>query len=149
MDRNSYSFYSLCSINDGSGNTLAFSAPQFIAINNRFNSKYLAGVFLLFLLMPLLGLVFGYGLLFSINLLHRILKNVDGIGSGDFLLLGGIGSTFWSIIYWSYFIDRLKHHLMFIPIKREKRKRTAIRFWLRFWSNILLHLICSNFNTIK
>ena len=43
-------------------------------------------------LNALLGLVFGYGLLFSINQLYKMLKSQDGIGSGDFLLLSGIGS---------------------------------------------------------
>jgi len=42
----------------------------------------------------ILGLIFGYGLLYSLNLLHRIIRNIDGIGSGDFLLLGAIGATF-------------------------------------------------------
>jgi leader peptidase (prepilin peptidase)/N-methyltransferase len=42
----------------------------------------------------LLGLILGYGILFSINLLYRIIRSQDGIGSGDFLLLGGIGSVF-------------------------------------------------------
>ena len=41
-----------------------------------------------------LGLIFGYGLLFSINLFYRMLKSQEGIGSGDFLLLSGIGSIF-------------------------------------------------------
>ena len=40
----------------------------------------------------LLGLIFGYGLLFSINQLYKMLRSQDGIGSGDFLLLSGIGS---------------------------------------------------------
>ena len=40
----------------------------------------------------LLGLLFGYGLLFSINQLYKMLRSQDGIGSGDFLLLSGIGS---------------------------------------------------------
>ncbi|MDC3381894.1 prepilin peptidase [Gammaproteobacteria bacterium] len=40
----------------------------------------------------LLGLLFGYGLLFSINILYKMLRSQDGIGSGDFLLLSGIGS---------------------------------------------------------
>lgn len=42
----------------------------------------------------ILGLIFGYGILFSINQVYKILKSRDGIGSGDFLLLGGIGSIF-------------------------------------------------------
>jgi len=41
-----------------------------------------------------LGLIFGYGLLSAVNLLHKMIRGVDGIGSGDFLLLGGIGSIF-------------------------------------------------------
>ena len=41
-----------------------------------------------------LGLIFGYGLLFAVNLLHKMIRGVNGIGSGDFLLLGGIGSIF-------------------------------------------------------
>ena len=40
----------------------------------------------------LLGIIFGYGLLFSINMLYKMLRSHDGIGSGDFLLLSGIGS---------------------------------------------------------
>lgn len=42
----------------------------------------------------ILGLIFGYGILFSVNLLHKMIRATDGIGSGDFLLLGGIGSMF-------------------------------------------------------
>ena len=42
----------------------------------------------------ILGLIFGYGLLYCVNLLHRMIRNNDGIGSGDFLLLGAIGSIF-------------------------------------------------------
>ena len=42
----------------------------------------------------LLGLIFGYGILFCINHVHKMMRSIDGIGSGDFLLLGGIGSVF-------------------------------------------------------
>jgi len=42
----------------------------------------------------LLGLIFGYGLLFCINEVYKIIRSRDGIGSGDFLLLGGIGFIF-------------------------------------------------------
>tara|TARA_B100000902_G_scaffold175065_2_gene168793 strand:+ start:801 stop:1547 length:747 start_codon:yes stop_codon:yes gene_type:complete len=42
----------------------------------------------------LLGLIFGYGILFCINYVHKMMRSIDGIGSGDFLLLGGIGSVF-------------------------------------------------------
>ena len=53
--------------------------------------------FVAFFTLPidaLLGLIFGYGILFCINQLHKIIRSTDGIGSGDFLLLGGIGSVF-------------------------------------------------------
>jgi leader peptidase (prepilin peptidase)/N-methyltransferase len=39
-----------------------------------------------------LGLIFGYGILFCINEVYRMIRSKNGIGSGDFLLLGGIGS---------------------------------------------------------
>ena len=42
----------------------------------------------------LLGLIFGYGILFCINHVHKMMRSIDGIGSGDFLLLAGIGSVF-------------------------------------------------------
>ena len=41
-----------------------------------------------------LGLIFGYGILFCINEVYRMIRSKNGIGSGDFLLLGGIGSIF-------------------------------------------------------
>ena len=41
-----------------------------------------------------LGLILGYGLLFCINEVYKMIRSRDGIGSGDFLLLGGIGSIF-------------------------------------------------------
>ncbi|MDA8781378.1 prepilin peptidase [Gammaproteobacteria bacterium] len=41
-----------------------------------------------------LGLIFGYGILFCINEVYKMIGSKDGIGSGDFLLLGGIGSIF-------------------------------------------------------
>ena len=42
----------------------------------------------------LLGLVFGYGILFCINEVYKMIRSRNGIGSGDFLLLGGVGSIF-------------------------------------------------------
>ena len=41
-----------------------------------------------------LGLIFGYGILFCINEVYKMIRSKDGIGSGDFLLLSGIGSIF-------------------------------------------------------
>lgn len=42
----------------------------------------------------ILGFIFGYGLLFSINFLYKAVQKREGIGSGDFLLLSAIGATF-------------------------------------------------------
>ena len=42
----------------------------------------------------LLGLVFGYGILFCINEVYKMIRSRNGIGSGDFLLLGSVGSIF-------------------------------------------------------
>ena len=42
--------------------------------------------------LSLIGFIFGYFFLWSINLIYKLLKKEDGIGGGDFILLGGIGS---------------------------------------------------------
>ena len=42
----------------------------------------------------LLGLLAGFGSLWFINALFKIIKSKDGIGGGDFILLGGLGSIF-------------------------------------------------------
>ena len=42
--------------------------------------------------LSLYGFIFGYSVLWLINFCFKILKKQDGIGGGDFLLLGGIGS---------------------------------------------------------
>ncbi len=38
------------------------------------------------------GLFFGYSSLWLINLIFKVIKKKDGIGGGDFILFGGIGS---------------------------------------------------------
>ena len=42
--------------------------------------------------LSLYGFIFGYSILWLINFCFKFLKKQDGIGGGDFLLLGGIGS---------------------------------------------------------
>ena len=42
--------------------------------------------------LSLYGFIFGYSILWLINICFKFLKKQDGIGGGDFLLLGGIGS---------------------------------------------------------
>jgi leader peptidase (prepilin peptidase)/N-methyltransferase len=41
----------------------------------------------------LLGFVLGYLSLWLINTMYKIFKKKDGIGGGDFILFGGIGSS--------------------------------------------------------
>jgi leader peptidase (prepilin peptidase)/N-methyltransferase len=42
--------------------------------------------------LSLYGFIVGYSVLWLINFCFKLLKKQDGIGGGDFLLLGGIGS---------------------------------------------------------
>ena len=42
--------------------------------------------------LSLYGFICGYSILWFINSIFRLVRNVDGIGGGDFLLLGGMGS---------------------------------------------------------
>jgi general secretion pathway protein O len=42
----------------------------------------------------MLGFIFGYGILFCINLLHKMIRKINGIGSGDFMLMGSLGALF-------------------------------------------------------
>ena len=44
----------------------------------------------------LFGLTLGYGSLWLINYIYKKIKGIDGIGSGDYLLLGAVGSIFGS-----------------------------------------------------
>ena len=64
-----------------------------------FNAKYqlfIDETFLILGVKPILftlyGLVFGYSSLWLINLMFKVIKKKDGIGGGDFILFGGIGS---------------------------------------------------------
>ena len=44
----------------------------------------------------LLGLTLGYSSFWLINYIYKKIKGIDGIGSGDYLLLGAVGSIFGS-----------------------------------------------------
>ena len=64
-----------------------------------FNAKYqlfIDETFLIFGVKPILftlyGLVLGYSSLWLINLMFKVINKKDGIGGGDFILFGGIGS---------------------------------------------------------
>ena len=49
--------------------------------------------------LSLIGFIFGYFFLWSINLIYKLLKKEDGIGGGDFILLRWDWINCWSIIY--------------------------------------------------
>ena len=42
--------------------------------------------------LSIYGFIVGYFILWFINIIYKFFKKRDGIGGGDFLLLGGIGS---------------------------------------------------------
>jgi prepilin signal peptidase PulO-like enzyme (type II secretory pathway) len=46
------------------------------------------------LFFSILGFIIGYSFLYLINFLYKIYKGIDGIGGGDFILFGGIGTVF-------------------------------------------------------
>jgi len=48
--------------------------------------------FYLNILISIYGFIGGYFILWFINICYKFFKKKDGIGGGDFLLLGGIGS---------------------------------------------------------
>jgi len=43
--------------------------------------------------LSLIGFLLGYFFLWSINFIYKLFRERDGIGGGDFILLGGIGSV--------------------------------------------------------
>ena len=70
-----------------------------VLIGITFNAKYqlfIDETFLILSIKPiffsLYGLFFGYSSLWLINFMFKVIKKKDGIGGGDFILFGGIGS---------------------------------------------------------
>ena len=70
-----------------------------VLIGITFNAKYqlfIDETFLILNIKPiffsLYGLFFGYSSLWLINFMFKVIKKKDGIGGGDFILFGGIGS---------------------------------------------------------
>ena len=75
-------------------NTMLLSQPLSILL---IVAGLILNIYFEFFTVPIdafLGLIFGYGMLFVINHVYKMIKSTDGIGSGDFMLLGGIGSIF-------------------------------------------------------
>jgi len=92
-------------------------------------------IFLNFFVVPIdaiLGLMFGYGLLFTINLLHKIIRDGDGIGSGDFLFLGGIGSIFGASSIGPILLMGSSITLCLYVLKAKKEKELPLGFGLGF-----------------
>ena len=89
--------------------------------------------YLAFFTLPidaLLGLIFGYGILFCINQLHKIIRSTDGIGSGDFLLLGGIGSVFGASSIGPILLMGSSITLGLYFLKKKKEKQLPLGFGL-------------------
>ena len=89
--------------------------------------------FVTFFTLPidaLLGLIFGYGILFCINQLHKIIRSTDGIGSGDFLLLGGIGSVFGASSIGPILLMGSSITLILYFLKKKKEKQLPLGFGL-------------------
>ena len=70
-----------------------------VLIGVTFNAKFqlfLDETFVIFGITPisfsLYGFFFGYSSLWFINFIYKFIKKKDGIGGGDFILFGGIGS---------------------------------------------------------
>ena len=87
--------------------------------------------FVAFFTLPidaLLGLIFGYGILFCINQLHKIIRSTDGIGSGDFLLLGGIGSVFGASSIGPILLMGSSITLGLYFLKKKKEKQLPLGF---------------------
>ena len=78
----------------------------------------------------LLGLIFGYGILFRINQLHKIIRSTDGIGSGDFLLLGGIGSLFGASAIGPILLMGSSITLSLYFLKKKSEKQLPLGFGL-------------------
>lgn len=67
-------------------------------IGNSFFNIFVSDVYLLFDISPFLfslyGFVIGYVSLWLVNFIFRLFYKKDGIGGGDFILFGGLGSLF-------------------------------------------------------
>ena len=105
--------------------------------------------FVAFFTLPidaLLGLIFGYGILFCINQLHKIIRSTDGIGSGDFLLLGGIGSVFGASSIGPILLMGSSITLGLYFLKKKKEKQLPLGFGIGIGATFycLMFLFLSN-----
>ena len=82
------------SIIDRHANHAFISAPQPVILVVSGLTLNISTSFFTIPLDSMLGLVFGYGILFCINEVYKMIRSRDGIGSGDFLLLGGMWDLF-------------------------------------------------------
>ncbi len=93
----------------------------------------------------LLGFIFGYGILLSINLLHKMIKGIDGIGSDDFLLLAGIGATFGASAIGPILLVGASITFILYTTKKDKNKDLSLGFGLAL-SGILYCLLSISIN---
>ena len=78
----------------------------------------------------LLGLIFGYGLLFCINEVYKLIRSRDGIGSGDFLLLAGIGAIFGASAIGPILLVGSSITLLLYAVNKEKERELPLGFGL-------------------
>lgn len=78
----------------------------------------------------LLGLIFGYGLLFCINEVYKLIRSRDGIGSGDFLLLAGIGAIFGASAIGPILLVGSSITLLLYAVNKEKDRELPLGFGL-------------------
>ena len=82
------------------------------------------------LIDSMLGLIFGYGILFCINLLHKMIRGIDGIGSGDFMLLGSLGALFGASVIGPILLVGSSITLSLYAIKKDDMKELPLGFGL-------------------
>ena len=93
----------------------------------------------------LLGLIFGCGILFSINLLHKLIRATDVIDSGDYLLLGGIGATFGASAIGPILLIGSSITLTLYAIKKDRNEEIPLGFGLGLAGILYCLLFISNY----
>lgn len=78
----------------------------------------------------LLGLIFGYGLLFCINEVYKLIRLRDGIGSGDFLLLAAIGAIFGASAIGPILLVGSSITLLLYAVNKDKDRELPLGFGL-------------------
>ena len=94
----------------------------------------------------LLGLIFGYGLLFCVNEVYKLIRSRDGIGSGDFFLLAGIGAIFGASAIGPILLVGSSITLLVYAVNKDKDRELPLGFGLGIGAILycLLFIFLSN-----